>query len=45
MVVTAHTSRESLGVGVLAVPSRGMREYVEASVVPARTEDFVGTVV
>ena len=44
MVAMGHTSRESLGVGVLAVPSRGMWEYVGASEVPARTEDFVGTV-
>lgn len=44
MVATAHTSRESLGVGVFAVPSRGTWESEEANAVLAGPEDFVATV-
>jgi len=44
MVVTAHTSRGSLGVGVFAVPSRGTWGSEEANAVLAGPEDFVGTV-
>lgn len=41
-MVTAHTSRESLGVGVF-VPSPVTWESEEANVVLAGPEDFVGT--
>lgn len=40
-MATAHTSRESLGVGVLAVPFRATWGSEEASVVLVGTEDLV----
>jgi len=44
MVAMAHTSRESLGAAVSAVPSRGAWGSEEANAVLAGPEDFVVTV-